>query len=371
MGGPDKPGHDEMGALVLVLIVHAANFGIRPKGAFQNNVERKLTNGLIRNGHQVIAFSDREVAMAGSPFGATRAGGLGYANRALADLCTAVEPDVLILGQTDVVRPQTVADVRARLPAMRVLQWSVDALFEPGNVERLTRNLPVVDATLVTTAGDALALLMRSEKRVGFLPNPVDFSIERGRNHLRAELPFDLFYACGNPADLRDVGGRAWDMDDFARTLMQALPTLKPRWVGLMGQPTLGAAAYQRAIESAALGLNVSRRTGQLLYSSDRIAHLAGNGLAILIERSSGYDRLFTDDEMAFFSTCDDLVDQIDRLVKDPARRVAIAAAGRARYHELFNEQRVAAYALDVALDRLDPSAYPWPTIYASPTPTP
>jgi hypothetical protein len=348
----------------VVLIVHAANFGIRPKGAFQNNVERKLTNGFIRNGHQVVAFSDRDAAMAGSPFGATRAGGLGYANKALANLCLAVEPDVLILGQTDVIWPQTVADLRRRLPAMRVAQWSVDALFEPGNTERLTRNLPIVDATLVTTAGDVLAPLARPGKRLGFLPNPVDLSIERGENHLKAELPFDLFYACGNPADLREVGGRAWNMDDFARSLMQALPSLKPLWVGLMSQPTLGGADYQRAIQSAALGLNVSRRTGQFLYSSDRLAHLAGNGLAVLIERSSGFDHLFTDDEMAFFSTFAELVEKIERLVKDPGHRMALAAAGRARYHDLFNEQRVAAYVLDVALDRLEASAYPWPTLY-------
>ncbi len=164
----------------MVLVVHVANFGTRPKGAFQNNVERKLTNGLIRNGHQVIAFSDRESAMAGSPFGATRAGGVGYANRALAELCLAVEPEVLILGQTDVIRPQAVAELRRRLPAMRVAQWSVDALFEPGNTERLTRNLPVVDATLVTTAGDALAPLARTGKRLGFLPNPVDH-LDRAR----------------------------------------------------------------------------------------------------------------------------------------------------------------------------------------------
>ncbi len=348
----------------MVLIVHAANFGVRPKGAFQNNVERKLNNGLIRNGHQVIAFSDREQAMAGSPFGATRAGGIGYANRALSELCLAVEPELLILGQTDVIRSRTIEDLRGRLPSMGVLQWSVDALFEPGNIERLSRNLPFVDATLVSTAGEALAPLARPDKRVGFLPNPVDFSIERGENHQKTDLPFDLFYACGNPADLREVGGRAWAMDDFARALEQALPTMKPRWVGLAGQPNLGGADYQRAIESAAIGLNVSRRTGQLLYSSDRIAHIAGNGLAVLIERSSGYDRLFTDEEMAFFSTFDELVAQIDRLMHDGGRRMAVAAAGRARYHALFNEQQVAAYLLDAAMDRLDPAAYPWPTLY-------
>jgi hypothetical protein len=348
----------------VVLVVHAANFGVRPKGAFQNNVERKLNNGLIRNGHQVIAFSDRDAAMAGSLLGPHRFGGRRYANESLRELCLGVRPDVLILGQTDVIRPETVGRIREAMPGMRVVQWTVDALFEPGNVERLRRNFPVVDASLVTTAGRDLAPLAAQGDVVGFLPNPIDFSIETGENHLKAELPFDLFYACGDPADLRDVGGKAWNMDDFGRAVMAALPALKPRWVGLMGQPLLGGATYQHAVESAAIGLNISRRTGQFLYSSDRISHLAGNGLAVLIERATGYDRLFSDDELAFYATFDELTAQVDRLVKDPPRRMALAAAGRAKYHALFNEQRVAAYVLDVALGRLEPDAWPWPTLY-------
>lgn len=350
----------------MVLIVHAANFGIRPKGAFQNNVERKLTNGLIRNGHQVLTFSDRDAAMAGSLLGPHRVGGAGFANRALRALCVDIRPDLLILGQTDIVRPETVAGIRENLPAMRVLQWSVDALFEPGNIERLERNMPVVDASLVTTAGAALAPLGRAGRRVGFLPNPVDFSIERGQNHLNADLAFDLFYACGSPADLRDVGGRAWNMDEFMRALLAALPEIRPRLAGLLGHKGLGGAAYQDAIESAAIGLNISRKSDQYLYSSDRLAHLAGNGLAVMIERSTGYDSLFSDDEMVFFSSFDEIVSAIDRLTRDKARRMAIAAAGRARYHDLFNEQRVAAYLLEVAFDRLDPAAYPWPTLYSA-----
>ena len=349
----------------MVLVVHAANFGIRPKGAFQNNVERKLTNGLIRNGHQVLNFSDRDAAMAGSLLGPHRVGGGAYANKALRELCLDIRPEVLLLGQSDIIRAQTVADLRARLPALRVLQWSVDALFEPGNIERLERNLPVVDASLVTTAGEALAPLSRPGKRLGFLPNPVDFSIERGENHLKAELPFDLFYACGDPADPRSVGGKAWNMDEFMRALLAALPGIRPRLAGLMGHKGLGGAAYQQAVESAAIGLNISRRSDQRLYSSDRLAHLAGNGLAVMIERSTGYDQLFSDDEMVFFSSFDDVVAAIDRLSKDAQRRMAVAAAGRARYHDLFNERRVAQYVLDVALDRLDPAAYPWPTLYA------
>jgi hypothetical protein len=349
----------------VVVIVHVSNFSFRAKGAFQHSVERKLSNGLIRNGHQVFNYSDRDVAMAGSLMGPHKVGGRRYANEALRGLCRDVRAEVLILGQTDLIRPETVADIRADLPSLRVLQWSVDALFERGNMERLERNLAVVDASLVSTAGAALAPLARPGRRLGFLPNPVDFSIERGQNHLRADLPYDLFYACGDPADLREVGGRAWNMDDFMRALLAALPGLRLRLAGLMGHKFVNGAPYQAALESAAIGLNISRRSDQRLYSSDRISHLAGNGLVVMIERTTGYDALFSDDEMVFFSSFDDIVAAIDRLTRDPGRRMAIAAAGRARYHELFNEQRVAAYLLEVALDRLDPAAYPWPTLYA------
>ena len=50
-------------------IVHASNFGRKAKGAFQHGVEHKITNGLIRNGHAVSNFSDRDVARAGTLLG--------------------------------------------------------------------------------------------------------------------------------------------------------------------------------------------------------------------------------------------------------------------------------------------------------------
>ena len=43
----------------------------------------------------------------------------------------------------------------------------------------------------------------------------------------------------------------------------------------------------------------------------------------------------------------------------------AAAAAGRARYHALFNETRVARYVLGVAFDNHNPADYEWPTLIA------
>ena len=345
-------------------IVHVANFGRRPKGAFQHSVGHKISNGLTRNGHSVAQFSDRDVARAGSWIG-HRKFGVKAANSELRDFCRAIEPEIMVLHHADVIRPETVASIRGDFPHLRVVQCNVDPMFEPDNVRRITSKLDVVDATLVTTAGDALAPLSRPDRLLGFLPNPVDFSIETGRNHDRANLPFDLFCACGNARQTRNTCGGDWYPDSLIDVLEQGAPGLRMLLPGLRGASNIAGAEYQKGLESAAMGLNLSRRNDFVLYSSDRIAQMAGNGMAILIDRATGYNQLFSEDEFAFFSTIDELVDQIGRMVRDPAGRQARASAGRSRYHALFNEQIVARYVVDVALGKLRESDYPWPTLFS------
>jgi hypothetical protein len=121
--------------------------------------------------------------------------------------------------------------------------------------------------------------------------------------------------------------------------------------------------------ETAAIGLNLSRRDDVFLYSSDRFAQMVGNGVAVLVERATGYDTLFGEDELAFFSSIEELIDQVRRLTSDPAAWQKLAKAGRERYHALFNEQIVARYVVDVASGTLDISAYPWPTLIPAEAP--
>jgi hypothetical protein len=344
-------------------ILHVGNFGSRAKGAFLHSVAPKLSRGMVRLGHQVVDFADRDVARASTLFGSRKLGVAG-ANRSLLRLAHDMRPDLLLLGHADTIRAETVAALRHAMPALRVLQWNVDPLFEPDNITRLRGKLAVVDATLVSTAGAALAPLRRPGMRLGFLPNPVDFSIESGRADLVRDLPHDLFFACGHPSrPRRTLGGQEWDMEDFFRQLAPLVPGLRLRLAGLCGQPHLGGAAYQTALSQTACGLNASRRNDHLLYTSDRIAHMAGNGQAILIDRATGYDRLFGPEEMGFFASIEELAALLRRLIADPGWRCAVASAGRARYHALFNETLIARYVLDVAFDAHDPGAYAWPTL--------
>ena len=343
-------------------VLHAGNFGTRGKGAALNSIAPKLSRGLVRAGHAVVDFDDRDAVRAWGG----RALGIVGANRALARLAHAVQPHLLLLGHADTLRPDTLAALRRSMPAMRVLQWNVDPLFEPGNLARLRAKLPHVDATLVSTAGDALAPLRRDGMRLGFFPNPVDFSVETGAAHSDPAPPFDLFYACGHPArPKRHLCGRDWDMDDFLQALRRAVPGLTTCLAGVGGAPHLAGAAYQATLGQCAAGLNASRRNDFLLYSSDRLAQMVGSGQLALVERGTGYPTLFSNAEMGFFSSFEELVALLRRVRAEPAWRMAVAAAGRARYHALFNETRVAGYVLDVAFDRHDPEKYEWPTLLA------
>ena len=197
------------------------------------------------------------------------------------------------------------------------------------------------------------------------MPNPVDFSIEAGCCHERDDLPFDLFYACGNENTPANRLRRRNDQQSGPGGDRRPPARLRIVSPGARGEPNLRGGKYQRALESAAIGLNLSKRNDIYLYSSDRLAQLAGNGLAVLIDRATGYEDLFAEGEFVYFSTFDELAEKIGRLAGDPAYRRSVAAAGRRRYHALFNEQAVAAYLVDVAFDRLDPAAYPWPTLHA------
>jgi len=341
-------------------VVHVSGFptGLRP--APHHSVEMKLSNGLVRLGNLVLNFSDKDVARGKSLFG-SRKFGRAAVNRALLDFCKYHRPDVLLFGHADMILPDTVRAIREILPRIKIGQWNVDPLFEPDNVARIGTKLDVVDASFITTAGAPLEALRAGRYRISFMPNPADVSIERGRADLEAELPYDLFYACGNPMrPLREVCGKAWDMNSLFTLLTDRLPHLRTRLAGVYGEPLIKAAAYQTALQQSAIGMNISRRSDHLLYSSDRIAQLAANGCLVAIERKVGYGAYFDDDAMLFFSDIDELVDRLAVLIAEPAKRMRMATRGREIYLEKFNERKVAAHLLSVLFEETAPEAMPW-----------
>lgn len=341
-------------------IVHVSAFPTGMRTAPHHSVEIKLTNGLIRLGHLVLNFSDRDVAR-GKSWTGSRKFGRRAVNVALIEFCRNHRPDVLLMGHADMIAPETVAAIRDEIKNIRIGQWNVDPLFEPDNIKRIKNKLAVVDATFITTAGVALEGLRVGGHSISFIPNPADVSIERGRVDLLRQPPFDLFYGCSHPSrPLRQICDRLWDMEDFVSTLSGRIPQMNMKLAGMGGGQHLISASYQSALESSAIGLNISRRPDHYLYSSDRIAQLASNGCVVAIERSVGYGDYFGDDELLFFSDLDELIDKLARLIAEPDTRMRMASAGRKRYLDIFNERSVAAHLLAVLSGARAPEEMPW-----------
>ncbi|MBI1214314.1 MAG: glycosyltransferase [Alphaproteobacteria bacterium] len=355
-------------------IIHVANFGFKPVKVYLHNTAAKLSNGWIRAGHHVVNFSDRDIARWNGPFG-YRKWGRAKANRLLAEMCENLRPDVLVFGHADTIDPETIAAIRAKMPGLKALQWNVDWIVpadhalgnDPTSVDnknRVLKKRDVLDATFMTTAGPALATLSTKDHIAAFMPNPVDASIETGRAFEHEHLPYDVFFASNSEDDRRYHCGQWRAMGAFCDDMEARLDNMRFFLPGIRAAtPKVFGPAYQTALTQCAIGLNISRRNDAYLYSSDRLAHLAGNGLAVCIDKASGYSDIFSDDEMVFYETEDALFAHLSRLKRDDVARRRIAAAGWKKYHELFNSTMIAQYMLDVVHGTHDPATYSWPTI--------
>lgn len=333
-------------------IIHVANFGFKPVKAYLHNTGMKLSNGWIRAGHHVINFSDRDIAK-WQAFLGYRKLGVSAANKTLLKLCKSMRPDVVVFGHADVITNETIAQIRADVPGVKMMQWNFDWIVPEGyaldndptsdnNKKKIRGKAALLDATFITTAGPAL-----EEMSAHFMPNPVDLSIERHRNFERNDLPFDVFFASNSEDDRRHHCGEWREMGEFCRSMAAAVPSLKLMLPGINNAPKVFGPAYDDALGQCKIGLNISRRNDIYLYSSDRLAQMIGNGLAVCIDRASGYGDVFSEEEMIFYSTEDELFEKLARLKKDDAVRKRIAEQGWKRYTELYNSTAVAQSMLD------------------------
>ena len=168
-----------------------------------------------------------------------------------------------------------------------------------------------------------------------------------------ADCNIDLIFACGS----FDAGG-----GDPRKAVMDLIGQRLPgiHFSRHVDNETSGlwGADYMNAIGRSKCGLNLSReREGPInlakpedlyIYSSDRVAQLTGNGVLAFTLEKYHMDELFTEDEMVFFSSNDDLIDKIDHYLENEDGRRRIAKNGWGKAHRDLNESLTADFIIDV-----------------------
>ena len=327
------------------------NLMIRRYGNLRMGPGRKLMCGAIRNDWRICEFSDRDMARLLAPLGIRSLGGV-IANRKLLLTAKNFRPDIMLLGHCDYIPNETLAAIRAAVPGIRIAHFNVDPLWQPRTRDQMADRMESCDALFATTAGDVLKTWTTGRNVVAYMPNPSDPSMENQDNGAKTDFARDLFFA-GNPRE----GDPRWDL------LMELLPKIERKLrVEIFGadRPSIWGADYEDVLATSKMSLNLNRREGDLWYSSDRIAHLMGFGILTFQSSKNGMQRFFTDRETVWFDEAADLAEKILRYQADDGARAAVASAGRAKYHALFNGARVLRFMVETMLGEPYSEPYEW-----------
>ena len=325
---------------------------LRNLGRFKFYTGPKLTNGMIRNNHQVLEFSDRDMTSFLSPVG-FRPIGKKRTNLKLIEMCDNFRPDLLVLGHCDIITEKTLQQIRRLIPQIKIVHWFLDALWIPRNVARIKSRMHSTDAIFVTTGGTVLKQFCTGRNLVGFIPNPTDLSWERHNNATKNEFERDLlFCGGGNKTDSR------YGLLKFVQDNLDS--SIKFESFGIVGNPSVWGQWYDKIISTSKMALNLNREENWFFYSSDRISQLLGNGLLTFIWDKGEMRRLFSDDQVVFFRDRDELIRKIVDFQENDLLRKHIAKNGYNYYHNHFSAQCVARYMIETTFGTPFTREYLW-----------
>lgn len=342
-------------------IIHVSNFDLNKDVSLFYHTARKLSLGFARLGHAVVDFSDRDVARQAGFLG-WREMGISKANRRLVSLCKNFHPDMLVFGHADIISADTIAEIRALFPEVRVAQWNFDPLSSEDNCRRIEGKLDVVDATFMTTAGDGLGRFSRPQGLTSFLPNPLDQSIEAERSYQKTSHGYDLVFPSRAGRIKREWGGRLVASDDIARELQAALPGRRFSFPGLFNEKPVFGMTYFSRLSDARIGLSLSQASSHYLYASDRMAHMLGLGLLVCVDKAIGFQDVLGKDSGIYYESVGDLLEQITWFLGHDEALVKCARKGCELAHEIFSGSRLAQYMIERTFRKELSIDYGWPT---------
>ncbi len=307
-------------------ILLVGNFG--RKGSYKAfyNVDHKLANGFIRNGHNVLCFSDRDHAREATIFKSQSFGKTKMAEKLL-ETAKAYQPQLVLFGHCDLFSASFFERLKEMLPETRFATFCVDAVFRRKTMESFAFRASYCDAAFITTADKVqLATLGIPEEKLHFMPNPVDPSIETTRVF---EVSLERFKWDG-----QFLGTGIGKREEQLAYIQQHLPADYRFKTGgrAFGSSRIEGVEFLERLTDAPVGLNLplddtDPQMMPYLYSSDRIAQLLGQGITTLVPKQSGLSDLY-ENGIVEYASREELVEWMEKLKAGDALRQRIGQAG-------------------------------------------
>jgi spore maturation protein CgeB len=114
------------------------------------------------------------------------------------------------------------------------------------------------------------------------------------------------------------------------------------------------------SLKQTKMALNLSQGKPTKYYSSDRIAQLIGNGILTFVDIRTKLKKFFSNDEIIFYKSIDDLSKKINFYKSNQKIRIRIAKNGKKKYLKHFNSTKVANFIIDKTMNFKTIKKYFW-----------
>jgi len=339
-------------------IMHITNFNYRFDGRLHYNTGRRLNNGFLKLGHNVLSISDRDVIHENK--GVSDLLGIKSLQKKIQDNCKNFRPDIVILGHADSVSNETISYLKNN--NVSVAQWFLDPVSKYGpdynnNKKRITEKNELIDASFLTTDPRVLDFPL---KRAFYIPNPCDESFEILDNY-KHDCDNDLFFAMSHGVHRGQLKrGKKDDREIFINKLIKKNEKIKFDVYGMNNIQPIWSDDFMEHIAKSSMALNLSRGKPIKYYSSDRIAQLIGNGLLTFVDEKTNLNDFFSKKEVVFYKNIDDLSYKINKYKKDKKEQKKIAKNGKNFYFKHFNSTKVADYIIKKTFDFTPKRKFLW-----------
>lgn len=347
-------------------ILHVSNFGDKHNGRLYWNQCFKITNGFIRNGHNVYNFSDRDRSRS-SIFNK-----LNKNDRLQKELLQTIEnykPNLLVLGHADRINIETLDQIKDEYK-IKIIEWNVDNLYLDNTLNKLLHRSKILDGIFSTTADEQIAQCI-SNNFISFIPNIVDSSIENMKIYENDNHSKDVFFALSHGVGTGKLRKKNMINENndprviFMDILKSNLPNINFNFFGMRGIQPIWASKFNKKINDCYMGICLQREPVLKYSLSDRIAQYLGNGLMVFIENQTKYYEILKHEkEAVYFDDVNDLIEKINFYKQNKGKALEIAHNGHKRMHNDFNEKIITNYMLDCLnssdVSKLE-SKYNWP----------
>ena len=340
-------------------ILHITNFNERFDGRLHYNTSKRLNNGFIRNNHNVLTMSDRDITYYNKSINDFY--GIKKFNEKIFNTFVNFKPDLIVLGHADTILKETLIKIK-QIKNVKICQWFLDPLIKTGpdyikNKNRILSLEKYLDGTFLTTDPKSISFKIKNSF---FIPNPYDDSFELLDNS-KENKKKDLFFAMSHGVHRGKLKkGKYDEREKILNILEKNLKDCEFDFFGYKNVEPLWAEEFINSIQNYNMGLNLSRGKPLKYYSSDRIVQIIGNGLLCFLNNDTKLFEIIPRNCAIYYKDNNDLYNKIMFYKYNMIEMKKIASNGKKFYSKNLNSNIVSQYLIDKVFKLKNKYNYIW-----------